>query len=166
MKSIRLAAFFFIALASVSFAQDSSSQQKPASPQKQDLEMQAIVNLRKFVIGESEYAMSHPNVGFSCDPQALTQLNWPNSNAKLIEPALLSDSATYKFSASCPQDAKPGSKLNVFAIPLDPHANLRTFCKTETFGPYDKPPYVATGGSEIRSAGNASSCLVSGEPLK
>jgi hypothetical protein len=168
MKSAHIATLLFAVLVSVAFAQESSRGDKSPSSQKPDLERQAIVNLRKFVAGESRYAVSHPNEGFACDPQVLTLLEWPNSNAKLLEPALLSGVGRYKFSASCPRDSKPGTKLNVLAVPLDPHDNLRAFCKTETFGPYETAPYVATGGSAVRSilVENAGSCLVSGEPLK
>jgi hypothetical protein len=168
MKRKHAATLFFAVLVSVAFAQESSSGHKPPPSQKPDLERQAVVNLEKFVAGESRYAMSHPNEGFACDLHVLTLVEWPNSNAKLLEPALLSGMGNYKFSASCPHDSKPGTKLNVFAVPLDPHENLRAFCKTETFGPYETPPYVATGGSPIRSISpaNAGSCLVSGEPLK
>lgn len=168
MESMRIATMFFAVLVSVAFAQKSSSEHKSQSSQKPDLEMQAIVNLRKFVAGESTYAMSHPNEGFSCNPQVLTQLEWPNSHAKLLAPALLNGTGNYIFSASCPQDSKRGTKLNIFAVPLNPHANLRTFCKTETFGPHEAAPHVATGGSPIRSilAENTDSCLVSGKPLR
>ena len=145
MNRMRIATLLFAVLVPVTFAQESSSGHKSPTSQKPDLEMQAIVNLRKFVAGESTYAMSHPNEGFACDPQVLTQLEgWPNSDAKLLEPALLSGTGNYKFSASCPQDSKPGSKLNVFAVPLDPHTNLRTFCAGGTFGPYNTAPYVRT----------------------
>jgi len=168
MQRTRIAALFIAGMVCIGFAQENSAGRKPSTAQKPALETQAIVNLRKFVAAESAYAMSHPDQGFACDPQVLTKLEWPNSNAKLLEPALLSGAGNYRFSASCARDSKPGTKLNVLAVPLDPHANLRAFCKTETFGPYETAPYVATGGSEIRSisAANAGSCLVSGEPLK
>ena len=166
MKSTRFATLFLAVLASVTFAQERSTGHKSPSSQESGAEIQAVVNLRKFVSGESTYAMSHPNEGFACDPQVLTQLAWPNSNAKLLEPALLSGTGNYKFSASCPRDSKPGTKLNVLAVPFDPKANLRTFCQTETFGPYESAPYVATSGSPIRSSGNSGNCLESGEPLK
>lgn len=60
--------------------------------QKSDLEMGAIVNLRKPGKGESAYAMRNPQEGFASDPQALTKLEWPSSptHAKLVKPALLS----------------------------------------------------------------------------
>ena len=169
MKSTRIATLFFAVLVSVAFAQESTSGHESQTSQKHDREMQAIVNLRKFVAGEDTYALTHPNEGFACDPQVLTQLEWrPNSNAKLLEPALLSGLGNYKFSASCPQDSKPGAKLNVSAVPLDPHADLRTFCAAITFGPYETAPYVRTSEGPIRSisVGNAEYCLVSGEPLK
>ena len=164
MKNVCSAALFFAALVPIALAQNNVQN----SPGRSNAEMQAITNLRKLAAGESSYAMSHPGEGFACNPQALTQLEWANSQAKLVEPALLSGTRDYKFSAICPQDSKPGTKLNVFGVPIDPRANLRTFCATETFGPYKTAPYVATGESPIRSvsAGNAESCLTSGEALK
>jgi hypothetical protein len=168
MRRIWIATLVFASLVSFAFSQESSSGQKSSSSPKSELERAAITNLRKFSLGEQNYAMSHPSAGFACHPEVLTQLTWQNSEAKLLEPALLSGTGNYRFSASCPQDSESGSKLNVFAVPLDPHANLRTFCITVTFGPYETEPYVATGESSIRGifAGNAASCLVSGEPLK
>lgn len=168
MKSARIATLFFAVLVPVAFTQESSSGYKPPSQPKSDLEREAIANLRKFAVGESRYAMSHPNEGFACHPQVLTQEAWPNSQAKLLEPALLSGTGDYQFSVSCPQGSKPGTKLNIFAVPLDPHANLRTFCAAGRFGPFETGPYVATSEFPIRSisAGTAESCLVSGEPLK
>ena len=168
MKTALKATLFSAVLVSVALTQESASGQKSARSRKTDLEMQAIVNLRKLVAGESTYAMSHPNEGFACDARVLTQLEWPNSNAKLVEPTMLSGVGEYRFSASCAPDSKPGTKLNVLAVPVDPRADLRTFCKVETFGPYETAPFVATGGSPIRSisSADAGSCLVSGEPLK
>jgi hypothetical protein len=170
MKSMRVTILLFAVLVSAAFAQDSSSGHKSLQPQRSDLEMRAITNLNKFFIGESRYAISHPNEGFACDPQVLTKVEWPNlpNHVHLVEPALLSGTGDYKFSASCPQDSKPGSKLNIFAIPIDPHSNLRTFCTTGTFGPFEMEPYVATGKGPIRSISvrKEESCLESGEPLK
>ena len=164
MKNMQIVTVFCTALIPVAFAQDNGQ----IAPGRSDIEMRAIVNLRKLAAGEASYAMSHPNEGFACNPQVLTQRDWANSQAKLVEPALLSGEGNYKFSASCPQDSKPGSKLNVLAVPLDLRSNLHAFCATVTFGPYETAPYFATGESTIRSisAGNAESCLTSGEPLK
>ena len=170
MTRFRLAAWFFTVVVASGFAQDSLSASKSASPQNSDVEMNAIVNLRKFEAGETQYAMNHTKEGFACDARVLTQLEWPNSpaHAKLVESSLLGGTGEYKYSAACDPASKPGSKLNVFATPLDPHANLLTFCATVTFGPYETAPYFATGESPIRSisSGSAESCLASGKPLQ
>jgi hypothetical protein len=157
-------------LAATGFAQDGLIGSKSPSPQGSPLEMNAIVNLRKFVAGESDYAMNHTREGFACDAGVLTQMEWQNSptHAKLIDPEWLVGTRDYKYSAACDPSSKPGSKLNVLATPVDPRANLRAFCATATFGPYESAPYFATGGSSIRSitAANAESCFSSGKPLK
>lgn len=95
-------------------------------------EVEAIANLRSFVMAESAYAMSHPHEGFACDPQALTNLEWTESpnHAKLQE-----QNWQYKFSAQCVDNAKPAGKLNIFAVPIDAKADVRTFCTTVTFRP-------------------------------
>jgi hypothetical protein len=170
MKRVGLAIAFLAVLTSTVFAQNNSTERKSSRTQKSDLEIGAIVNLRKFAMGESGYAMTHLQEGFACDPQALTELEWPDSpnHAKLVEPALLSGAGQYKFSARCGEHSKPAGKLNIFAVPLDPNANLRTFCATGTFGPFPTKPYVRTSEFPIRSilGGTAESCLVSGELLK
>ena len=170
MKSVGLTGWFLVVLATTVFAQNHSTEHKSPSMQKSDLEMEAIHNLHKFALGESVYAMSHPQEGFACNPQDLTKLEWPDSptHAKLVEPALLSGAMQYKFWAQCADNSKPAGKLNIFAIPLDSNADLRTLCATGTFGPFPAKPYVATSEFPIRSisGGTAGSCLVSGELLK
>jgi len=170
MKSAGLTILFLVVLTTTVFAQSNSTEHKSFSMQKSDLEMGAIVNLRKFAMGESAYAMSHPQQGFACDPQALTKLEWPDSptHAKLVEPALLSGAKQYKFSAQCAENSKPAGKLNISAVPLDSNPDLRTFCATGTFGPFRTKPYVRTSEFPIRgiSGGTAGSCLMSGELLK
>jgi hypothetical protein len=166
MNRAQLAILFLVGLTTAGIAQNSS----PLPTQTSDVEMRAIVNLRKFEMGESTYAMSHSQEGFACDPEVLTKLEWPDSpsHAKLVDPALLSGTGQYKFSAQCAGNSKPAGKLNILAVPLDPHAHLRTFCATGTFGPYETEPYVATGGFSIHSisGGTPESCFVSGELLK
>ena len=164
MKRAELTVLFLVGLTTAVVAQSNST--SPA--QTSDVEMRAIVNLRKFAMAESAYAMSHTQEGFACDPQVLTKLEWPNSpnHAKLVDPASLGGVGQYKLSAQCEGNSKPAGKLNVLAVPLDPNAHLRTFCSTVTFGPYATEPYFATGGSPIRStSGDTENCLVSGELL-
>src|SRR5262249_22766368 len=116
MKGMRVLTLFFAVLVAVVFAQQRSDGNS-VSMQRSNVEMKAITNLRKFAIGESRYAMSHPSDGFACDAQILTRLEWwPNSDAKLLEPALLTGAGNYKFSASCPKESKPGHKLNILAV--------------------------------------------------
>lgn len=166
MKRSQLTILFLAALTIAVSAQSNST--LPA--QTSDTEMRAIVNLRKLEMAESTYAMSHSQEGFACDAQVLTTLEWPNSpvHAKLVDPTLLSGTGQYKFSTQCAGSSRPAGKLNILAVPLDPNAHLRTFCATETFGPYETDPYFATGASSIRSisAGTPESCFASGEPLK
>ena len=160
MKLIRRCtiALVFIAVAVV-------AQQKPA--QKPDAEMGAIINLRKLAMAESAYAMGHPKEGFACDPQVLTKLEWPGSpsHAPLVDPALLTGAGEYKFSAQCDGTSKPAGKLNVFAVPLEPNAGLRTFCATGTFQTF---PFTGTSEFPIRnvSGGTPEICLAAGQPLK
>jgi hypothetical protein len=166
MKRADLAILFLVGLTTAVVAQSS-----PTLPtQTSDLEMRAIVNLRKLEAAESTYAMSHTQEGFACDAQVLTNLEWPYSpsHAKLVDPALLGGTGPYKFSAQCAGNSKPAGKLNILAAPLDPNAHLRTFCATVTFGPYATEPYFATGGSGVHSTsgGTPESCFVSGELLK
>jgi hypothetical protein len=165
MKRVELTMLFLVGLATAAIAQNSST----LPTQTSDLEMRAVVNLRKFQMAESEYAMSHSQEGFACDPQVLTKLEWPNSpnHAKLVDPALLGGAGQYKFLAQCAGNSKPAGKLNILAVPLDPKAHLRTFCATGTFGPFETEPYFATGGFAVRSiSGGTEDCLVSGQPLK
>jgi hypothetical protein len=171
MKSVGLTSWFLVVLTTTVFAQSHSTEHKSPSVQKSDLEMEAIRNLQKFALGESVYAGSHPQEGFGCNPQDLTKLEWPDSptQAKLVEPALLSGASQYKFLAQCADNsAKPAGKLNIFAVPLDPNAHLRTFCATGRFGPFPTKPYVATSEFPIRSisGGTPEGCLVSGELLR
>lgn len=169
MKIMGLTRLFLIVLTTTVFAQN-SSEHRSSPTQKSDLEMMAITNLRKLAIGESAYAMSHSQEGFACDPQALTKLEWPDSpnNAKLVDPVLLSGTGQYKFSAQCGGDSKPAGRLNIFAVPLDPNAHLRTFCATGRFGPLNRKPYFATSEFPIRSTygGTPETCIASGELLK
>jgi hypothetical protein len=167
MKRAKLIILFLVGLTTAIIAQSNST----LPTQTSDLEMRAIVNLRKLEMAESTYAMSHSQEGFACDPQVSTKLEWPNSpnHAKLVDPALLGGGVgQYKFSARCEGNSKPAGKLNILAVPLDPNAHLRTFCATGTFGPFEAKPYFATGGFSIRSVsgGAPESCLVSGQPLK
>jgi hypothetical protein len=166
MKRAELTILFLVGLTTVVTAQSSST----LPTQTSDIEMRAIVNLRKLEMAESTYAMNHSQEGFACDPQVLTKLEWPNSpsHAKLLDPALLSGMGQYKLSAQCAGTSKPAGKLNILAVPLDPNAHLRTFCATGTFGPFETKPYFATGGFSIHSisGGTPGSCLVSGELLK
>jgi len=160
MKTVTLAVLFMLFCADTVFAQ------KPDVPmQKKDVEMRAIVNLRKLAAAESSYAINHPQEGFACDAQVLTKLEWPDSptHAKLVEPALLTGSGQYKFSARCSESAKPVGKLDVVAVPLDSGSGLRTFCASGTF-----EPGVRTSEFPIRSVGggSAENCLASGELLK
>ena len=170
MKSAGLIILFLVAVTAAAFGQSASVEHKSLPVQKSDLEMGAIVNLRKLAYAESRYAMTHSQEGFACDPQALTKLEWPNSpnHTKLVDPALLNGTGQYKFSAQCVENSKPAGKLNIFAVPLDPNAHLRTFCATATFGPFEEEPYFATGASRTRSTygGAPEDCLVSGELLK
>lgn len=170
MKSAALAILFLVVLASYTAAQSNSSEPKISGAQKSGLEMKAILNLRKFAAGESAYAMSHPQEGFACDPNVLTKIEWPDSSnhAKLLEFALLSGTEQYKFSAQCEGDPKPAGTLNIFAVPLDANAGLRTFCSTGTFGAFSANPYVRTSEFPIRSlsGGTEENCIASGEPLK
>ena len=170
MKSAGLTISFLVVLTTTVFAQSNSTEHKSFPTQKSDLEMRAIVNLKKFAMAESAYAMSHSQEGFACEPQALTKLEWPDSptHAKLVDAALLSGAGRYKFSAQCGDNSKPAGKLNIFAVPLDPNADLRTFCASGTFGPFPTKPYVRTSEFPIRSIsrGTAESCVVSGELLK
>ncbi|HTS36544.1 MAG TPA: hypothetical protein VMH04_12785 [Candidatus Solibacter sp.] len=121
-------------------------------------------------MAESAYAMSHTQEGFACDAQVLTKLEWPNSptHAKLVDAAFFGGTGEYKFSAQCAENSKPAGKLNILAIPVDPSANLHTFCATGTFGPYEEKPYFSTSEFPIRSiaGGTPESCFVSGELLK
>jgi hypothetical protein len=169
MKRIGLTILFLVGLTTSVIPQSSFTGHKSLPTQTSDLEIGAIVNVRKFVVAESTYAINHSREGFACDPQVLTRLEWPNSpnHAKLIDPALLSGVGQYKLSARCEGTAKPAGKLNILAIPLDPSAHLRTFCATGTFGPFESEPYFATGGFRIRSisGGAPESCFVSGEFL-
>jgi hypothetical protein len=166
MKRAERIILFLVGLTTAVVAQSNST--LPA--QTSDLEMRAIVNLRKFEMAESTYAMSHSQEGFACDPQVLTKLEWPYSpdHAKLVDPALLGGTGQYKFSARCMGNSKPAGKLNILAAPLDPNAHLRTFCATGTFGPYETEPYFATGGFAIHSTSGDTpeNCFASGEPLK
>jgi hypothetical protein len=170
MKSAGLTILFLLVLTTTVFAQSDSTEHKSLPVQKSDLEMGAIINLRKLAFAESKYAMSHSQEGFACDPQPLTKLEWPDSpnHAKLVDPALLIGTGQYKFSAQCVGNSKPAGKLNIFAVPLDPNAHLRTFCATATFGPFEEEPYFAAGASRTRSTygGTPEGCLVSGELLK
>ena len=170
MKSVGVTILFLAVSVPIGIAQDDSNRLNSVSFQQSDLEKTAITNLRKFAIGESAYAMSHPQEGFACDPRVLTKLEWTNSpsHAKLLDPDLLSGTGKYKFSAQCEENSKPVGKLSILAVPLDPNANLRTFCATGTFGPFETKPYFATSEFPIRSisGGTPESCVVSGEPLK
>jgi hypothetical protein len=169
MKTLGLTRLFLVVLTTTVLAQN-SPEHKQSPTQKSDLEKTAVTNLRKLAIGESVYSMSHTGEGFACDPQALTKLEWPDSptHAKLVEPALLSGTGQYKFSAQCGENSKPAGKLNIFAVPLDPNAHLPTFCATGTFGPFETKPYFATSEFPIRSTygGTPDSCIASGELLK
>jgi hypothetical protein len=166
VKRAKLSILFPVGLTIAVIAQSRSK----LPTQTSDLEMRAIVNLRKLEMAESTYAMSHSQEGFACDPQVLTKLEWPDSrnHAKFLDPALLGGMGQYKLSAQCVGNSKPVGKLNILAVPLDPNAHLRTFCASGTFGPFETKPYFATGGFSIRSVsgGAPESCLVSGEPLK
>ena len=170
MKSAGLTISFLVVLIATAFGQSNSTERKSFPMQKSDLEMGAIVNLRKFSMAESAYAMSHSQEGFACEPQALTKLEWPDSpnHAKLVDAVLLSGAGRYKFSATCGDNSKPAGKLNIFAVPLDLNADLRTFCASGTFGPLPTKPYVRTSEFPIRSisGGTAESCVVSGKLLK
>ena len=166
MKRAELMILLLVGLTTFAIAQSVST----LPTQTSDVEMRAIVNLRKLEMAESTYAMSHTQEGFACDPQVLTTLEWPYSpsHAKLVDPALLGGTGQYKFSAQCTGNSKPAGRLSILAVPLDPDAHLRTFCATGTFGPYETEPYFATGGFSIRSTsgGTPESCIVSGELLK
>jgi hypothetical protein len=166
VKRAKLSILFLVGLTIAVIAQSRST----LPTQTSDLEMRAIVNLRKLEMAESTYAMSHSQEGFACDPQVLTKLERPDSrnHAKFVDPALLGGMGQYKLSAHCAGNSKPAGKLNILAVPLDPNAHLRTFCASGTFGPFETKPYFATGGFSIRSVsgGAPESCLVSGEPLK
>lgn len=170
MKTAGLAIWFLAVLVANSLAQTTRSESKSSPTQKSDLEMKAILNLRKFAAGESAYAMSHPQEGFACDPKVLAKLDWPDSlsHAMLLDPALLSGAGQYKFSAQCEGDSKPSGTLNIFAVPLNAKAGLRTFCSTGMFGAFEAKPYVRTSEFPIRSisGGTGESCIAAGEPLK
>lgn len=170
MKSAGLVILFLGVLGASALAQRGSTEPKPSPTQKSDLEMKAILNLRKFAAGESAYAMSHPQEGFACDPKVLTRIEWPDSSnhTKLLETALLSGAGQYKFSAQCEEDSKPARTLNIFAVPLNANAGLRTFCATGTFGAFSAKPYVRTSEFPIRtiSGGTGENCIASGESLK
>ena len=170
MKSAGLTISFLVVLTTTVFAQSDSTEHKSFPMGKSDLEMGAIVNLRKFAMAESAYAMRHSQEGFACDPQVLTKLDRPDSpnHAKLLDAALLSGAGRYKFSAQCGDNSKPAGKLDIFAVPLDPNANLHTFCASGTFGPFPTKPYVRTSEFPIRSisGGTAENCVVSGKLLK
>ena len=166
MKSVGLTILCLVGLTTAVAAQSGAT----LATQTSEVEMRAIVNLRKLEAAESTYAMSHTREGFACDAQVLTNLEWPYSpsHAKLVDAALLAGVGQYKFSAQCGGNSKPAGRLNILAVPLDPNAHLRTFCATVTFGPYETEPYFATGGSPMRSTsgGPPESCFVSGELLK
>jgi hypothetical protein len=170
MKRMELTILFLVGLTTAVIPQSTSTAHKSLPTQASDVEMRAIVNLRKLQAAESAYAMNHSREGFACDPQVLTKLEWPDSptHARLLDPALLGGAGQYKFSAQCEENSKPVGKLNILAVPLDPNANLRTFCATGRFGPYEEKPYFATSEFPIRgiSGGTPESCLVSGEFLK
>ena len=170
MKRVELTILFLIGLTTTAVPQSSSTGHNSLPTQTSDLEMRAVVNLRKFALAESTYAMNHSQEGFACDPQVMTKLEWPDSpnHAKLVDPALFSGAGQYKFSVQCEENSKPVGKLNILAIPLDPNANLRTFCATGAFGPFETKPYFRTSEFPIRSisGGTPESCLVSGEFLK
>jgi hypothetical protein len=104
MKRAKLIILFLVGITTAVIAQSSFT----LPTQTSDLKMRAIVNLRKFAMAESTYAMSHSPEGFACDPQVLTKLEWPNSpsHAKLIDPALLGGVGQYKFSARCEGNSK------------------------------------------------------------
>jgi hypothetical protein len=161
MKRAELTILFLVGLTTTLVAQGGAK----LPTQTSDLEMRAIVNLRKLEMAESTYAMSHSQEGFACDPRVLTKLEWPYppSHAKLLDPALLNGTGQYKLSAQCAGNSQPAGKLNILAVPLDPNAHLRTFCATGTFGPYEAEPYFATGGFGIHSTsgGTSESCFVS-----
>jgi hypothetical protein len=65
MKRAKLTILFIVGLTTAVIAQSSSA----FPTQTSDLEMRAIVNLRKLEAAESRYAMSHSQEGFACDPQ-------------------------------------------------------------------------------------------------
>jgi len=160
MKTVNVAV-----LCLVGFAVSASAQSTQPPLPKNEVEMRAIVNLRKVALGETTYAMKHPREGFACDVQVLTTLEWPDSptHAELIDAALLTGSGQYKFSARCSESSKPVRQLDVVAVPLDSGAGLRTFCASGTF-----EPNVRTSEFPIRSiaSGSAESCLAAGELLK
>jgi len=169
MKKVELTILFLVGLTTTVIPQTGSTGQLLPT-QTSGHEMGAVVNLRKFELGESKYAMIHPQEGFACDPQVLTKLEWPDlpNHPKLLDHALLAGAGQYKFSAQCEKTSKPVGKLNILAVPLDPNAHLRTFCATGTFGPFETKPYFATSGFSIRSisGGTPENCLASGELLR
>jgi hypothetical protein len=169
MKRVELTILFLVGLNTIVVPQTSYRGQKSLPTQISDLEMRAVISLRKFALAESIYAVHHSQEGFACDPQVLTKLEWPSPNhVKLVDPALLSGAGQYRFSAHCEDTSKPFGKLNILAVPLDPNANLRTFCATGAFGPLEEKPYFGTTEFPIRSisGGNPESCLASGKLLK
>ncbi len=169
MKRAELIILFLVGLSTTVISQSSSTANKPLGTQTSDLEMRAVVNLRKFALAESNYAVHHSQDGFACDPQVLTKLEWPSPNhVKLVDPALLDGAGDYKFSARCEETSKPFGKLNILAVPLDPNAKLHTFCATGAFVPLKEKPYFGTTEFPVRSisGGTPESCLASGELLK
>lgn len=131
-----------------------------------DAQIAAIVNLRKLAMAESTFAMRHPTVGFACDANVLTKLEWPNSpkHVRLVDPALLVGTGQYRFSVRCVDGSSPAGKLNVSAEPLDQRSGLPTFCAMGTF---EAIPYRHTSEFPIRKItnGTAENCLSSGKPL-
>lgn len=157
MKRLELTILFLAGLTTAVTPQSNSNRNKPLPTRSPELEIGAVVNRRKFALTESAYAMNHPNEGFACDPQVLTKLEWPDSpsHSKLLDSTLLDGAGQYKFSAQCEETSKPVGKLSVLAVPLDPNANLRTFCATGAFrssGTSEFPIRSISGGAPERWA--------------
>jgi hypothetical protein len=117
----------------------------------------ALTSLRAIVTAEMTYAMTYPNVGYTCSLSDLDGFGGgtPNEHqAMLIESRLASGKKNgYIFTLSgC--DGPPGSHFRLAAVPAIPDAGLRAFCVEQS------------GAIRYSADGNAATCLGAGIPLQ
>jgi hypothetical protein len=125
--------------------------------QDESTESQASWRVSSITAAETDYSGKHPDIGYSCSLQSIfaRDPDAPPENGGPFDPGQGSDDwSGYHFAITGCQDT-PSSTYRITATPIDPDADLKTFCADQSrelkFVEGEKPANCLSRGHLVSS---------------